>query len=156
MSRRRTVNKRILLPDPVYKSDLIELIIRHLMKNGKKLLAYRIVYESMSKIAEITKRNPIKVLERAVRNVTPVLEVKARRKRGFTYQIPKEIIPERGTILAVRWILTACRKQTRKPMVDKLTKEILDASKKSGSAMKRKQEVHKMAEASKIFSRKIF
>jgi small subunit ribosomal protein S7 len=156
MSRRRTVKKRVLLPDPVYKSSLLELLIRQLMRNGKKLLAYRIMYESMTKIAEITQKDPLVILEQAIRNTTPLLEVKARRRRGATYQVPRDVLPERGTTLAIRWILTACRNRTGKSMAGKLTQELMDASNKSGNAIKKKEEVHKIAEANKVFAKKRF
>nr|Q9TJQ9.1 RecName: Full=Small ribosomal subunit protein uS7c; AltName: Full=30S ribosomal protein S7, plastid [Prototheca wickerhamii]AHK09988.1 ribosomal protein S7 [Prototheca wickerhamii]CAB53112.1 30S ribosomal protein S7 [Prototheca wickerhamii] len=156
MSRRRTAKKRIVMPDPVYKNSLLELIVRQVMRNGKKLLAYRIMYNSMIKIAEMTQKDPLDVLEKAIRNVTPLIEVKARRVGGSTYQVPLEVLPERGTTLAIRWILAACRKNRGKPMYIKLTNELIDASNKSGSAIKKKDEIHRMAEANKAFAKQRF
>jgi small subunit ribosomal protein S7 len=156
MSRRRTAKKRTVMPDPLYKSSLLELLVRQVMRNGKKLLAYRIMYESMNKIAEITKKDPLVILEQAIRNTTPLIEVKARRVGGSTYQVPIEVLPERGTTLAIRWILTACRNNHGKPMYVILTNELIDASNKSGNAVKKKDEIHRMAEANKAFAKQRF
>jgi len=153
MPRRRTPKKRIVVPDPVYDSRLIELLVRQVMRQGKKSLAYRIVYESMNQIAETTQQDPLGVIEQAVRNATPLVEVKARRIGGSTYQVPLEVAPERGTALAIRWILLACRNRTGKPMSNKLTSELLEAAKNSGSAVRKRDEVHKMAEANKAFAK---
>lgn len=155
MSRRRTVKKRISVPDPIYKHALIETIVRYLMKDGKKFLAYRIIYESMRKIAEITKQKPLNILEQAIRNITPLMEIKARRKRGYTYQLPIEVAKSRGTNLAIRWLLAACRKRIGTSTSNKLTQEILDAYNNSGNAVRKKEEIHKMAEANKVFLKKI-
>jgi small subunit ribosomal protein S7 len=153
MPRRRTPKKRILLPDPVYDSRLIEMIVNRLMKEGKKSLAYRLFYQSMKQVAEITQQDPVKVIEQAVRNATPLVEVKARRVGGSTYQVPVEVDPERGTALALRWILGSCRSRSGKTMVSKLTNEFLDASKNLGNAIRKRDEVHKMAEANKAFAK---
>jgi len=153
MSRRRTPKKRIVMPDPVYDSRLIELIVRQIMRKGKKSLAYKIMYESMNQIAETTQQEPLIVIEQAIRNATPLVEVKARRVGGSTYQVPLEILPERGTALAIRWILNACRNRAGRSMASKLTSELLDASKNSGNAIRKRDEVHKMAEANKAFAK---
>ena len=153
MSRRRTPKKRVLVPDPVYDSRLIEMIVNRLMKEGKKSLAYRLLYQSMQQVAEITQQDPVKVVEQAVRNATPLVEVKARRVGGSTYQVPVEVDPERGTALALRWILGSCRSRSGKTMVSKLTNELLDASKNLGNAIRKRDEVHKMAEANKAFAK---
>ena len=153
MSRRRTPKKRIVMPDPVYDSRLIELIVRQIMRKGKKSLAYKIMYESMNQIAETTQQEPLIVIEQAIRNATPRVEVKARRVGGSTYQVPLEILPERGTALAIRWILNACRNRAGRSMASKLTSELLDASKNSGNAIRKRDEVHKMAEANKAFAK---
>jgi small subunit ribosomal protein S7 len=153
MPRRRTPKKRILIPDPVYDSRLIEMIVNRLMKQGKKSLAYRLCYQSMKQVAEITQQDPVKVIEQAVRNATPLVEVKARRVGGSTYQVPVEVDPERGTALALRWILGSCRSRSGKTMVSKLTNEFLDASKNLGNAIRKRDEVHKMAEANKAFAK---
>src|SRR4051794_11065973 len=131
MPRRRTPKKRIVIPDPVYDNRLIELLVRQIMRQGKKSLAYRLMYESMNQIAESTQQDPLVIIEQAVRNATPLVEVKARRIGGSTYQVPLEVAPERGTALAVRWILSACRNRSGKPMANKLTNELLEAAKNS-------------------------
>ena len=153
MSRRRTQKKRTVMPDPVYDSCLVELLVGQLMREGKKLLAYRICYESLNQVAQATQQEPLGVLEQAIRNASPLVEVKARRIGGSTYQVPLEVAPERGTALALRWILAACRKKSGRPMASKLTSELLDAAKNTGLAVRKKEEVHKMAEANKAFAK---
>ena len=153
MPRRRTPKKRVVMPDPVYDSRVIELVVRQLMRQGKKSLAYRIMYESMNQIAETTQQDPLVIIEQAIRNATPLVEVKARRIGGSTYQVPLEVRAERGTALAIRWILLASRNRTGKTMSNKLTSELLEASKNSGSAIRKRDEVHKMAEANKAFAK---
>jgi small subunit ribosomal protein S7 len=123
------------------------------MRHGKKSLAYRIMYESMNQISEITQQDPLVIIEQAIRNATPLVEVKARRIGGSTYQVPLEVVPERGTALAIRWILIACRNRSGKSMSSKLTSEILEASKNTGSAIRKRDEIHKMAEANKAFAK---
>lgn len=153
MPRRRTPKKRIILPDPVYDSRLIEMIVNRLMKKGKKSLAYRLFYQTLKQIAATSQQDPIKLIEEAVRNATPLVEVKARRVGGSTYQVPVEVNPERGTALALKWILTASRNRPGKTMIIKLTNEFLDASKNIGNAIRKRDEVHKMAEANKAFAK---
>ena len=153
MSRRRTQKKRIVMPDPVYDSRLVELIVRQLMRQGKKSLAYRIMYSSMNQLATSTQQDPLIIIEQAIRNATPLLEVKARRIGGSTYQVPLEVTPERGTALAIRWILIACRSKSGRTMSNRLTTELLEASKNSGSAIRKRDEVHKMAEANRAFAK---
>jgi len=153
MSRRRTQKKRIVMPDPVYDSRLVELIVRQLMRQGKKSLAYRIMYSSMNQLAQSTQQDPLIIIEQAIRNATPLLEVKARRIGGSTYQVPLEVAPERGTALAIRWILIACRSKSGRTMSNRLTTELLEASKNSGSAIRKRDEVHKMAEANRAFAK---
>lgn len=153
MPRRRTPKRRVVMPDPVYDSRVIELVVRQLMRQGKKSLAYRIMYESMNQIAETTQQDPLVIIEQAIRNATPLVEVKARRIGGSTYQVPLEVRAERGTALAIRWILLASRNRTGKTMATKLTSELLEASKNSGSAIRKRDEVHKMAEANKAFAK---
>jgi small subunit ribosomal protein S7 len=153
MSRRRTPKKRFLSPDPVYDSHLVHMIVNHIMKKGKKSLAYRIFYEAMKQIGETTKKDPVEVIEQAIRNATPVVEVKARRIGGSTYQVPLEVNKERGTALAIRWILSSCKKRSGRNMILKLTNEFLDASNKMGNAIKKRDEIHKMAEANKAFAK---
>lgn len=153
MSRRRTPKKRTLSGDPVYDSRLIHIIVNHLMKKGKKSLAFRIFYEAFQQIGEITQQDPLQVIEQAIRNATPLVEVKARRVGGSTYQVPLEVNPERGTALAIRWILISCRNRSGKNMVVNLTNEFLDASKNIGNAIRKRDEVHRMAEANKAFAK---
>jgi small subunit ribosomal protein S7 len=153
MPRRRTPKKRILVADPVYNNRLIEMIVNRLMKKGKKSLSYRLIYQTLKQLAEITEQDPIKVIEQAVRNATPLVEVKARRVGGSTYQVPIEVNPERGTTLALKWILTSCRNRSGKTMISKLTSEFLDASKNLGNAIRKRDEIHKMAEANKAFAK---
>jgi small subunit ribosomal protein S7 len=141
------------MPDPVYESRLIELIVRQIMRKGKKSLAYKIMYESMQQIADITQQDPLGIIEQAIRNATPLVEVKARRVGGSTYQVPLEVLPERGTALAIRWILSACRNRSGRSMATKVTNELIEASKNSGSAIRKRDEVHKMAEANKAFAK---
>ena len=153
MPRRRTPKKRFLSPDPVYDSRLIHMIVNHLMKKGKKSLAFRLLYQSMIQIGETTQQDPVKIVEQAIRNATPLVEVKSRRIGGSTYQVPLEVNPERGTALAIRWLLNSCRSRAGKNMVGKLTNEFIDASKNVGNAIRKRDEVHRMAEANKAFAK---
>lgn len=153
MSRRRVAKKRSISPDPVYNSRLVHMITNRLMKNGKKALAFRLIYKALQKIGEITEQDPIKVIEQAIRNATPLVEVKSRRIGGSTYQVPLEVNLERGTALAIRWLLASCRSRSGPDMVTNLTNEFLDASKNMGNAIKKRDEVHKMAEANKAFAK---
>ena len=153
MSRRYTPKKRFLSPDPVYDSHLIHIIVNQLMKKGKKSLAYKMFYQSMNQIKEITQQDPVKTIEQAVRNATPLVEIKARRVGGSTYQVPLDVTPERGTALAIRWILSSCRSRSGRNMISKLSNEFLDASKNMGNAIRKRNEVHKMADANKAFAK---
>lgn len=141
-----------LTPDPIYQSPLIQMIVNRLMKQGKKTVAYTLCYGAMKNIEETTKQDPVKVIEQAVRNVTPSLELKSKRRGGATFQVPVPVTGQRGTALAIRWILTACRKRSGRTMVSKLTNEFLDASKNMGAAIRKKEEMNKMAEANKVYS----
>lgn len=153
MSRRRVAKKRSISPDPVYNSRLVHMITNRLMKNGKKALAFRLIYKALQQIGEVTEQDPIKVIEQAVRNATPLVEVKSRRIGGSTYQVPLEVNLERGTALAIRWLLASCRGRSGPDMVTNLTNEFLDASKNMGNAIKKRDEIHKMAEANKAFAK---
>ena len=153
MSRRRRAKKREILPDPTYDSRLLHMVVNRVMKNGKKSLAYKIVYETMKQLAEKTQQDPVQVLEQAINNVKPLVEVKAQRVGGAAYQVPIEVNLERGTVLAIQWVLVAARSRSGMSTVSKLTNEILDASNKTGAAMKRRNEVHRMAEANKAFAK---
>jgi small subunit ribosomal protein S7 len=153
MSRRHRAKKRVILPDPTYDSRLVHMLVNRVMKNGKKTLAYKIVYQTMEQLAEKTQQDPIQVLEEAIRNVKPVVEVKAQRIGGSAYQVPLEVNMERGTVLAMQWILSAARTRSGNSSILKLTNEILDASNKTGGAIKRRSEVHRMAEANRAFAK---
>jgi small subunit ribosomal protein S7 len=141
-----------LIPDPVYQSPVIQMIVNRLMKNGKKTVAYTLCYGAMKNIEETTQQDPVKVIEQAIRNVTPSLELKSKRRGGATFQVPVPVSGQRGTALAIRWILTACRKRSGRTMTSKLTNEFLDASKNMGAAIRKKEEMNKMAEANKVYS----
>lgn len=153
MSRRRQAVKRTTTPDPVYESRLVHMVVNRLMKQGKKSIAYRIMYQVLEELGEATQDDPIKLLEQAIRNVTPVVEVKSRRIGGSTYQVPLEVHPERGTTLAISWILAASIARPGRGMAAKFKNELLDASKNVGNAIRKKDEVHKMAEANKAFAK---
>ena len=152
MSRKRKPKKRIILPDPVYNSNLVQLFINKILKEGKKSLAAKLFYQTLNNIKQETKSDPLQVLDQAVRKVTPLIEVKSRRIGGSTYQLPLEVDSNRGVSLAISWILIAARKRSGNGMVLKLTNEILDASNNLGAAVRKREEVHKMAEANKAFA----
>ena len=152
MSRRSKPAKRIPAPDPMYNSVDIAKFINRLMKRGKKSIAQKMFYSSMEKIQEKTKEEPTEVFKKALTNVTPLIEVKARRIGGSTYQVPVEVKPERGQALGSCWLIESARKRSGKSMVEKLTSEILDASNGSGASVKKREDTHKMAEANKAFA----
>ena len=152
MSRRKIIKKRFPKPDPVYNNYLVSILVSRLIKDGKKTLAQNIVCDALDIIAYKTESDPIEVFEQAVKNVTPLVEVKARRFGGATYQVPMEVTSFRGTNLALRWIVKASRSRTGKTIALKLAAELMDASKNSGDAMRKKQDIHKMAEANKAFA----
>ena len=151
MSRRSKPAKRIPSPDPIYNSTDIAKFINRLMKKGKKSVAQRIFYTTMERVQEKAKNEPIETFKKALTNATPLIEVKARRIGGSTYQVPIDVKPDRGQALASQWIIEAARKRGGKSMIEKLTSEILDASNSMGSAVKKKEDTHKMAEANKAF-----
>ena len=152
MSRRKIIKKRFPKPDPVYNNYLVSILVSRLIKDGKKTLAQNIVCDALDIIAYKTESDPIEVFEQAVKNVTPLVEVKARRFGGATYQVPMEVTSFRGTNLALRWIVKASRSRTGKTIALKLAAELMDAAKNSGDAMRKKQDTHKMAEANKAFA----
>ena len=152
MSRRKIIKKRFPKPEPVYNNYLVSILVSRLIKDGKKTLAQNIVCDAIDIIAYKTESDPIEVFEQAVKNVTPLVEVKARRFGGATYQVPMEVTSFRGTNLALRWIVKASRSRTGKTIALKLAAELMDASKNSGDAMRKKQDTHKMAEANKAFA----
>ena len=152
MPRKGHITKREVLPDPLYKSKNVTKLINSIMLDGKKGVAQKIVYGAFDKVAEKTGKDPIEAFEEAMNNIMPVLEVKARRVGGATYQVPMEIRPERRRTLGLRWLTLYSRKRGEKTMVDRLAGEILDALNNAGGACKKKEETHKMAEANKAFS----
>ena len=154
MSRRRTPKRIPLAPDPIYENQLVQMIVNHLMKKGKKTLAYRLCYQTMTKLEEISQKDPILVLEQAVRNATPQVEVKGSRRGGSIRQVPRPVEGQRGTALAIRWILASCRNRSGRDTVSKLTNELTDASKNMGNAVRKREEVHRMAEANKVFAKR--
>merc|ERR1711934_866628 len=152
MSRRKVTKKKFPAPDCTYNSYLVTILISRILKSGKKTLAQTIVNETFDVIKYRLNLNPLEVFEIAVKNVTPIIEVKARRFGGATYQVPIEVTSFRGTNLALRWIVKASRSRTGKTIALKLAAELMDASKNSGDAMRKKQDTHKMAEANKAFA----
>ena len=152
MPRKREVPKRHINPDPKYHDTLVAKFINVLMKDGKRSVSERIVYGAMEVIGEKTGDDPVKVFKRAVDNVKPQLEVKSRRVGGSNYQVPIEVRPERRTALALRWIVSYARARGEKAMVDRLANELLDASSNRGTAVKKKEDTHRMAEANKAFA----
>lgn len=152
MPRRRVAERRGVLPDPIYNSPLITKFINGIMWEGKKSIAEKIFYGAMEKVADRTGEEPLKVFKRAIDNVKPNLEVKSRRIGGATYQVPIEVNQERRHTLAIRWIVNYARGRNEKTMEDRLVGELLDAINNRGSAVKKKDDVHRMAEANKAFA----
>ena len=152
MSRRRTAKKRLITPDPIYNSTLVTMLINRLLLKGKKTLAQQIFYQAMKQIEESTQQDPLEVLRQAVVNVTPLVEVKARRVGGSTYQVPLEVKADRGTSLALRWLIKSARTRSGREMVSKLSNEILDAFNNTGAAVRKREEIHRMAEANKAYA----
>ena len=152
MSRRNKAKKRTVYPDSIYNSKLINILTVIILKNGKKTLAQKIIYQALDFIEHQTSNNPLQILEQAIRNSTPLVEVKARRIGGSTYQIPIEVRAYRGTNLALRWITKFASRRSGKSMSFKLANEILDAANNSGNTIRKKEETHKMAEANKAFA----
>ncbi len=152
MPRRAKVQKRNIIPDPKYNSELVTRFINKIMQRGKKGLAERILYGAFETIQTKTGRNALEVFEQAIYNVTPVVEVKPRRVGGATYQVPVQIEGDRRRSLAIRWLLTAARNRPGKTMEEKLANEILDAFNGTGATIKRREDTHRMAEANRAFS----
>ena len=152
MPRKGNTPKREVLPDPVYGSVVVAKLINSIMLDGKKGVAQTIVYDAFDTIKEKTGEDPLEVFEKAMNNIMPVLEVKARRIGGANYQVPIEVRPDRRQALGLRWLLMFSRKRGEKTMEDRLANEILDAANNTGSAVKRKEDMHKMAEANKAFA----
>lgn len=172
MSRRSTAKKRVITPDPIYRSRLVSMMVSRLLQDGKKSLASRLFYQSLEHIEaagaskndakagapkaasgpDASSTSSMKVFQQAVLNVTPVVEVKSRRVGGSNYQVPLEVSTERGTALALRWIVQAARQRPGREMAMKLGNELIDASNKTGNAIRKREETHKMAEANKAFA----
>lgn len=153
MPRRREVPKREILPDPVYKSKLLAKFINQLMKDGKKSIAEKIVYGALDLVKEKVKGQlPLEVLEKALDDVKPMVEVKSRRVGGATYQVPIEVRADRSMTLAMRWLIDAARKRREKSMAMRLASEILEAIEGRGTAIKKRDDTHRMAEANKAFA----
>jgi small subunit ribosomal protein S7 len=152
MARRRTAERREILPDPIYNSTLVTKFINGMMWEGKKSVAEEIFYGAMEKIAEKTGEEPLKVFKKAVDTVAPTLEVKSRRIGGATYQVPLEVSKDRRNTLAIRWIVSNARGRSEKTMRDRLVGELLDSTSGRGGAVKKKDDVHRMAEANKAFA----
>src|SRR4051794_40392964 len=147
MPRKGHLSKREVLPDPVYSSTLVTKFVNSLMYQGKKSTAQGIFYEAMENLEKRGGDQALKLFVKAVENAKPVLEVKSRRVGGANYQVPVEVNPDRRTSLAIRWLVTYCRERGEKGMVEKLTSELLDAANGKGAAIKKKEDVHRMAEA---------
>ena len=152
MSRRRAQIKRQVEVDPVYGTKVITKFINSLMLDGKKTVAEKIVYKTFEIIKEKSKQDPLDVFNEAIKNVRPNLEVKSRRVGGATYQVPVEVRSDRGQALAIRWLIESSKKRGDKTMQERLSKEFLDASTNNGNAIKKKEDVHKMAESNKAFA----
>ena len=152
MSRKKTQPKKNVVPDPKFKSTIIPKLINNIMYDGKRGIAAKIVYDAIDKIKTKTKDEPINIFNEAINNIKPTVEVRSRRVGGATYQVPVEVKTKRAQALALRWIMDATRKRKNKTMAEKLYAEILDASQNKGSAIKKREDTHKMAEANKAFA----
>jgi small subunit ribosomal protein S7 len=152
MPRRGNIAKRDVLADPIYNSELVSRLINNVMLDGKKGVAQKIVYDAFNIVAEKTGKDALEVFEQAMENVMPVLEVKARRMGGATYQVPMEVRPERKQTLGLRWITKYARLRNEKTMKERLAGEILDAVNSTGGAFKKREDTHKMADANKAFA----
>jgi len=152
MPRKGPVARRDVLPDPIYNSKLVTRLINRLMLDGKRGVAQNLLYSAFNIIQERTGRNPMEVFEEALKNIMPVLEVKARRVGGANYQVPVEVKPERRTTLGLRWLVNYSRTRGEKTMEQRLAAEIMDAANNTGAAVKKREDTHKMAEANKAFA----
>ena len=152
MPRRGGVPKRDVLPDPLYKSKVVTKLINQVMYDGKKGVAQRIVYDAFDIINEKTGREAIEVFNQAMENIMPLLETKARRVGGSNYQVPIEVRPDRRQTLGLRWLVTFTRKRSERTMCERLAAEIMDAANTTGASVKKREDVHKMAEANKAFA----
>ncbi len=152
MPRRGHIAHRDVLPDPVYSSKVVTKLINSIMLDGKKGVAQKIVYGAFDRIAAKTEKNPLEVFEAAMNNIMPVLEVKARRVGGATYQVPMEVRPERRQTMGLRWLTNYSRARNERTMEERLANEIMDAANNTGASVKKREDTHKMAEANKAFA----
>lgn len=152
MPRKGPVTKRDVLPDPVYSSKLVTRLVNRIMIDGKKNVAQQLLYDAFKLIQERTGKDPMEVFESAIKNIMPVLEVKARRVGGANYQVPIEVKPERRTSLGLRWLVNYSRNRGEKTMEERLAAEIMDAANNTGAAVKKREDTHKMAEANRAFA----
>jgi len=152
MPRRGIIKKRKLKPDHLYNSTMISKFINSIMKKGKRSTAERIVYDSMDLVKQKTKEDPLKIFEKAIENVRPLIETKSRRVGGATYQVPIEVPLHRSISLAIRWMLRYSREKSGKSMIEKLSAEIMDAANNRGGSIKKREDTHKMAEANRAFA----
>ena len=152
MPRRREVPKRAILPDPVYESQLLSKFINVVMHDGKKSVAQRILYDALQTIGDRTKDDPMKVFKKAIDNVKPAVEVKSRRVGGSTYQVPVEVRPSRKLALSMRWLIAAAKARGEKTMKLRLANELMDAADMRGTAVKKKEDTHRMADANRAFA----
>ena len=152
MPRKGPAVKREIEPDPIYQNQLVTQLINKVLLSGKRSLAERIVYKALEDISERTSNDPVITLKKAVENLRPMLEVKARRVGGASYQVPVEVRPHRGTTLALRWLVNYARQRREHSMAERLVGEIMDAANGQGSSVKRREDMHKMADANKAFA----
>jgi small subunit ribosomal protein S7 len=152
MPRRREITKREVIPDPKYNNKLVAKFINNLLRRGKKSIAESIFYGALDIIEKKTKEQPVEVFEKALNNVKPVIEVKSRRVGGSTYQVPTEVMPGRRVALAIRWLILHSKERAEKTMKEKLAGELIDAANNRGASVKKRESVHKMAEANKAFA----
>jgi len=152
MPRRREIAKREVIPDPKYNNKLVARFINCLLRKGKKSIAESMFYGAFDIIEKRTKEQPVEVFEKAVSNVKPMIEVKSRRVGGSTYQVPTEVVPERRVALAIRWLILHAKERAEKTMKEKLAAELIDAANNRGASVKKRESVHKMAEANKAFA----
>ena len=150
--RRRKAEQRVIPPDPQYDNVELARFINRVMLKGKKTVAQRIVYSAMEIVEKQASRPPLEIFQEALRNATPLLQVKARRVGGATYQIPIEVAPRRGSAMAMRWLITSSRARKGRPMHEKLAQEFLEAARGDGAAVKRREDLHRMADANKAFA----
>ena len=152
MPRRREVPKREILPDPKFGGTQVSKFINMIMRSGKKSIAEKIMYQALDTVSERSNQDSVEMMEKALENVRPVVEVKSRRVGGATYQVPVEVRPSRRNTLAMRWLIEAAKKRGEKTMASKLAGELLDAAESKGSAVKKREDTHRMAEANKAFA----